>query len=99
MNVSIKNEAINIYNKRKNFISDSAIVEVGEKDERFNRVLERDLINHALESLSDTDKEIAMLFYFYDYKIKEIAKDLNIPDGTVKWKLSGIRKKFREILK
>ncbi len=50
MNVSIKNEAINIYNNRKNFIPDSAIVEMGKNDVELNRVLERDSINHALES-------------------------------------------------
>ncbi len=99
MNVSIRNEAINIYNKRKDFIPDSAIVEIGKNDVELNRVLERDLIQHALESLSDSEREIAMLFYFYDYKIKEIASYLSIPAGTVKWRLNSIRKKFKEILK
>lgn len=98
MNVSIKNEAINIYNKRKNFVSENAIVELGSNDPRLNRVLEWDSINASLESLSDSEKEIAILFYFYDYKIKEIASALNIPEGTIKWKLNIIRKKVKEIL-
>jgi len=47
------------------------------------------------ENLSEEQKLVIILFYYDDYSLKEISRILEIPEGTVKSRLS----KAREILK
>lgn len=44
-------------------------------------------------------KEITLLFYFENFKVKEIAEILNIPEGTVKSRLARAREQLRELIK
>ena len=53
----------------------------------------------ALYSLEKEERLIMHLFYFEDYKIKEIAKALNQKENTTKVKLHRARLKFKKILK
>ena len=48
-----------------------------------------------MENLSEDQKLITILYYYDDYSVKEISKIVDIPEGTVKSRLS----KAREILK
>lgn len=52
-------------------------------------------IKKAMESLSESQKLITILYYYDNYSVKEIAKIVSIPEGTVKSRLA----KAREILK
>ena len=52
-------------------------------------------IKKAMEYLNEDLKLITILYYYDDYSIKEISKIVDIPEGTVKSRLS----KAREILK
>jgi len=52
-------------------------------------------IKKAMNNLSEGLKLIVMLYYYDDYSIKEISNIINIPEGTVKSRLS----KAREIIK
>lgn len=52
-------------------------------------------IKQAMENLSEDQKLITILYYYDDYSVKEISKIVDIPEGTVKSRLS----KAREILK
>lgn len=52
-------------------------------------------IKKAMNNLSENLKLIIILYYYDDYSIKEISNIINIPEGTVKSRLS----KAREILK
>lgn len=61
--------------------------------EKNERVLEE------LNKLKDEEKEIFMLFYYEDMKIREISKSLNISESKVKSKLSRTRKKLKKIIK
>lgn len=64
-----------------------------EEIEKNERVLEE------LNKLKDEEKEIFMLFYYEDMKIREISKSLNISESKVKSKLSRTRKKLKKIIK
>ena len=52
-------------------------------------------IKEAMKYLNEDLKLITILYYYDDYSIKEISHIINIPEGTVKSRLS----KAREILK
>ena len=48
----------------------------------------------------DSDLKLVSVLYYYDeYSVKEISELLNIPEGTVKSRLSRARDKMFEILK
>jgi RNA polymerase sigma-70 factor (ECF subfamily) len=51
-----------------------------------------------LDRLSPATRVICGLFYLEGYSIKDIAEQLTISGGTVKWHLSESRKKLRSIL-
>lgn len=53
-----------------------------------------------LVRMLDSDLSIILiLFYFEEYKVAEISSILNIPEGTVKSRLSTARKKISEFLR
>ncbi len=56
-------------------------------------------IERALNLVENDLKTVIILYYYDDISIKDIAKILNIPTGTVKSKLSRAREKLYEILK
>ena len=53
----------------------------------------------ALEMLPATYKSVIILHYFQDMKIKEVAKAMNIPEGSVKAYMSRAKKKLQSLLK
>lgn len=56
------------------------------------------IVNDALKSLNDEEKQIFTLYVFGDYTHREISEIMNIPQGTVRWKYSAMKKKLRELL-
>lgn len=56
-------------------------------------------INTAIKLLSKDYAEILYAYYVEDKTLKFISQELNIPLGTVTWKLSKIREKLKEYLK
>ncbi len=52
----------------------------------------------ALEKLPEKEKAAIALFYFEDLSIKEIAGILNMPQGTVKYKLSMGRAHLKQYI-
>lgn len=56
-------------------------------------------LTNAVNLLEKDLKVVTTLFYFEDIPQKEIAKLLNIPEGTVRSRLSRARKILYEILK
>ena len=51
-----------------------------------------------LDRLAPATRVICGLFYLEGYSIKDIADQLSISSGTVKWHLSESRKKLKSIL-
>jgi|AGTN01.1.fsa_nt_gi RNA polymerase sigma factor, sigma-70 family len=54
-------------------------------------------LSRALESLSDEEREIVVMFALEDYKHREIAEILGRPAGTVRWLYGRAVKKLRKI--
>lgn len=52
----------------------------------------------VVQSLSEEYRLVIVLFYYNDLSIKEIAKALNIPVGTVKSRLNRGREQIKEAL-
>ena len=48
--------------------------------------------------LNDEIKLIVILYYYDNYSIKEISEIVNIPEGTVKSRLSKARKVLKQKL-
>jgi RNA polymerase sigma-70 factor (ECF subfamily) len=57
-----------------------------------------DELNEAVASLGLDYRTVITLHYFQDMKIKEIASVLQIPQGTVKWRLSKAKSTLKEKL-
>ena len=55
-------------------------------------------LKNALKKLSKEHYDVIMLFYYNDLKINEIAEILNIPEGTVKSRLSNAKNKLYQEL-
>ena len=78
------------------------IISIDEKTERDIKIAQYDEyevdeygIKDAMKYLNEDLKLIIILYYYDDYSVKEISQIINIPEGTVKSRLS----KAREILK
>ncbi len=56
-------------------------------------------IGEAINSLPEKIRLVIIMFYVEDYSIKEIKRVLNIPEGTVKSRLSKGRALLKEQLK
>ena len=59
---------------------------------------EYDELNAAVAGLSLSHRTVITLYYFQDMRIKEIADVLEIPQGTVKWRLSKAKEELKEKL-
>ena len=55
-------------------------------------------LTSSVYSLSEDLRVVTVLFYFEDMSQKDIAKFLDIPEGTVKSRLTRARKKLYEVL-
>ena len=53
---------------------------------------------NLIKGLDKDLKEIVILYYFEDFSVKEIAKIIGIPEGTVKSRLSRARKELEKVL-
>lgn len=76
-------------------------------DETFAYLATEENISHLVKSMDLTEafhylspayKTIILLRYYYDFSIKEIADQLNYPEGTVKSQLHRARNALRPIL-
>lgn len=88
------NECNSIFRKNKRFV---VLEEEGQgngyKDDYENIDLTR-----AINSLNEELKATVVLFYFEDMTTKEIADILDVPEGTVRSRLTRARGKLREIM-
>jgi len=58
----------------------------------------RDLLQRALMQLSETQREIVILFHQMDWPIALIARQMGMPEGTVKSHLHRGRRRLRVLL-
>ena len=93
LNKMVRNVTWDMFNQRKNLVSLEKLGETscsGYGDEADARMT----VWAALKKLSAPEAKVAIMFYIYDIKITDIAEELHTPVGTVKWRLSEIRKKL-----
>ena len=57
------------------------------------------LMRREIEYLSDTQRKIIVKHYYENKKITDIANELNIPSGTVKWHLHDAKNNMKEGMK
>ena len=89
------NECNDILRKNKRLVSfEEAVVE-----EKYSDKYENIDLTNAITSLNEDLRSITVLYYFEDMSTVEIAKFLEIPEGTVRSRLSRAREKLREVLK
>ena len=53
----------------------------------------------AIKKMKEPNRTVAIQFFLFDMKIKEIANIIEEPMGTVKWRISEIKKYFKKVLK
>jgi RNA polymerase sigma-70 factor, ECF subfamily len=66
--------------------------------EAFERLEQRDELDHALGHLSATIRQTLALYYGADLRVREVAEALGCAEGTVKWRLSTGLAQLRELL-
>ena len=90
------NESNNLYKKR--------FKEIAVDKDHFKNIKDNDnykdlSLYNAINSLDEDLRITTILFYFEDMKYKDIAKILNVKEGTIKSRLSRAKEKLYNILK
>ena len=96
----IINKCYDLLRKRKNNIV--PIVEFIENNPSMGQndkyEIDESGIKQAMNFLNDDVKLIVVLYYYDNYSVKEISEIVNIPEGTVKSRLSTARKLLKQKL-
>lgn len=66
--------------------------------ERESRDAARSALDQALESLTEEQREIVILFYQHDWPIAQISEHMGMPEGTIKSHLHRGRAKMRKAI-
>lgn len=75
-------------------------LEVFATDESYeDRTLTKAAYKDAIQQLKEPNKTVALQFFLYNAKIKEIAEIVNEPVGTIKWRISEIKQHFKNTIK
>jgi RNA polymerase sigma-70 factor, ECF subfamily len=59
---------------------------------------QREMIREALEKLSPEQRAVIVMRYYLEMGEAEMAETLNIPAGTIKWRLHEARRRLRGLL-
>lgn len=59
---------------------------------------EQDAVRRFMESVSSTDRQVLYLAYYERLKMREIAAALDMPAGTVKYRIHELKRMLREHL-
>ena len=92
------NKCYDICNKNKN----RAVVDIDETNDEELRVYDtydEGDTRAILDNLDEDIRSVTVMYYYDDLSVKEISQIMNIPEGTVKSRLSRARNKIYEIIK
>ena len=56
------------------------------------------LVENVINKIDEELKTITVLYYYNDYSVSELSNILDIPEGTVKSRLSRARNKIYDII-
>ncbi len=59
-------------------------------------ITEQSIVRDTLDAIGDKEKQILYLYFFKNYSQEDIAKQLEIPIGTVKSRLHYAKEKFKQ---
>lgn len=93
------NKCYDIIRKNKKITTINKELEVSENASYYDVYSEESSVERTLNMIDSDLKVVAVLYYYDDFSVKEIAEIINIPEGTVKSRLSRAREKMYEILK
>lgn len=81
-----KNETINYLKKKKNDIPLDKVYEIPNDNNELNKIVDNIEFNKLISKLNDKEKEIISLKIVSNFSFQEIAKLLEEPVGTIKWR-------------
>lgn len=81
-----KNEAISLLRKKKNDFDLETIYDVEDNHDEINNIIDKVEFNKLISKLNDQEREIVALKILTNLSFDEIAKLLNKPSGTIKWR-------------
>lgn len=93
------NKCYDIIKKNKKVMNINQKMELDENATYYDVYNEESNVEKALSSIDSDLKVVTVLYYYDDFSVKEISEIINIPEGTVKSRLSRAREKLYEILK
>lgn len=108
-----RNAALSYYNqrKRRNTISttvydenvaDDVQMEFPDESQDVQKIVINNetlhMIKAALEQLSDEQKDVILLRYYYGYRYTEMTKILGVPENVIRARAFRAKKKLRELL-
>lgn len=85
--------------KRYNNVIDIDDYNTDEGVRSYDRYNSDSIMENVLSKIDEELRTITVLYYYNDYSISEIARIIDIPEGTVKSRLSRARSKIYEIMK
>lgn len=88
------NTAINIYNREKKYSSSELDYEPSKTENPIDKMT----LNTAIKILSPKEKQSIVMFYFLEYKIREIAEELSVSENTVKSWLKRSKEKLKDYI-
>lgn len=89
------NECYKIYNQNKKVVY---LENVNQEKLTYNDQYVDHEIRNLVKNLDKDLRQIVILYYFEDFSVKEIAKIIQKPEGTVKSRLSRARKELEKAL-
>ena len=81
-----KNEAISLYRRKNEDVDLDSIYEIEENNNEIDKSIDILEFNRLISSLNEKEKQIISLKILSELSFDEIAKFLNEPVGTIKWR-------------
>lgn len=85
--------------KRNNNVIDIADYNTDEGVRSYDTYNSDSIVENVLNQIDEELKTVTVLYYYNDYSVSEISRIIDIPEGTVKSRLSRARSKIYEIVK
>ena len=93
--ISIARNKVNDYYRKKAEVTEVPFDDAVVQYVTVNRPVNTS-VSDTMKKLSDEERELLHLYYWEDMSVKDIARELNIPEGTVKSRLHKARKSFEK---
>ncbi len=96
------NKSYDIIKKNQKIVNNSYDIDEYREDNNlksYDTYKSDSIVEYAINKIDEDLRTITVLYYYNEYSVKEISEILDIPEGTVKSRLSRAREKLYVILK